>query len=305
MIDRRTFLGSALAAPLCASPLLRSAPHEPGSTRRAGPMRFGLCTYLWGKDWKLPQLIENCAAAGALGVELRTTHAHGVERSLSKDERAEVRKRFADSEVELVGLGSDERFDNPDPDRLAAAVAATKEFLVLSHDVGGTGVKVKPDSFHKGVDHEVTIRQIGETLAALGPFAHNLGQEIRVEVHGQCQRLPTMKQILDIADHPSVVVCWNSNPQDLLDDGIDANFALVRPRLGGTVHVRELQDPDYPYARLVELLIDAEYGGWVLMEARSKQADLVVALREQAERFEFLVKAAEFKRKAKAAGGGR
>ena len=67
-----------------------------------------------------------------LGVELRTTHKHGVERTLSKAERKEVTKRFADSPVTLVGIGSNERFDNPDAAVLKKAIADTKDFIKLS-----------------------------------------------------------------------------------------------------------------------------------------------------------------------------
>ena len=42
-------------------------------------MRFGLVTYLWGKDMDLPTLLDVCEKSGVLGVELRTQHAHGVE----------------------------------------------------------------------------------------------------------------------------------------------------------------------------------------------------------------------------------
>src|SRR5690606_616406 len=105
------------------------------------------------------------------GVELRTTHRHGVEPSLGEREREEVRKRFEDSSVELVGLGSNERFDHVDPDALAKAIEATQAFVRLSHDVGGGGVKVKPDRFHDGVPREKTIAQIGEALHTLGEYA--------------------------------------------------------------------------------------------------------------------------------------
>jgi len=47
-------------------------------------MRLGLVTYLWGKDFDLPTLLDVCEKSGALGVEVRTEHAHGVEPSLSK-----------------------------------------------------------------------------------------------------------------------------------------------------------------------------------------------------------------------------
>ncbi len=78
-------------------------------------MQLGLVTYQWGADWDLPTLIANCQKTGFAGVELRTTHKHGVEPSLDEAARKEVAKRFADSGVELVGLGTTCEFHSPDP----------------------------------------------------------------------------------------------------------------------------------------------------------------------------------------------
>ena len=69
-------------------------------------MKLGMVTYNLGCDWDLDTLIANCEEVGFAGVELRTTHAHRVEVALSSAERVEVKKRFAGSAVELVGLGS-------------------------------------------------------------------------------------------------------------------------------------------------------------------------------------------------------
>src|SRR5271169_2651410 len=63
----------------------------------APAFKLGLVTYELAKDWDVETIIKNCEATGFEGVELRTTHKHGVEPSLSKEQRAEVRKRFADS----------------------------------------------------------------------------------------------------------------------------------------------------------------------------------------------------------------
>jgi sugar phosphate isomerase/epimerase len=52
-------------------------------------MQLGLVTYNWGKDWDLPTLIKNCEETGFAGVELRSTHKHGVEPALHA-QRAEV-----------------------------------------------------------------------------------------------------------------------------------------------------------------------------------------------------------------------
>src|SRR6266404_353672 len=56
--------------------------------------KLGLVTYELAKDWDVETIIKNCEATGFEGVELRTTHRHGVEPSISKEQRKEVRKRF-------------------------------------------------------------------------------------------------------------------------------------------------------------------------------------------------------------------
>ena len=284
--SRRDFF--ATSAALAAASQLSPAWAKPGDD-----IAFGLVTYLWGRDWDLPTLIKNCEASGVLGVELRTTHAHKVEPSLNAKQRAEVAKRFADSSVTMVGIGSNERYDNPDPAVLKKAMEATKAFVRLSHDVGGSGVKVKPDRFHPNVPKEKTIEQIGKALKELGEYSLGFGQQIRLEVHGQCAELPTIAAIMKAADHPNVAVCWNSNAQDLQGEGLEHNFHLVRKRFGDTVHVRELQDKNYPYQKLMELLVKTNYRGWVLLEARGNPKDRVAALKEQLAIFRKMVAQAQ------------
>ena len=292
---RRDFFktSAALGAALAAGPLagrFALAADRPGSK-----MKLGLVTYLWGQDWDLPSLIANCEKSGILGVETRTTHAHGVEPSLNVKQRLEVKKRFADSPVEFVGPGTNEKFDDPQPEKLAASIEAAKAFVKLSHDCGGTGVKVKPNSFHKDVPHEATIEQIGKSLNKVGAFGADYGQEIRLEVHGQCAPLPIMKQIIDIADHPNVGICWNCNDQDLDGEGVVHNFNLVKDRFGATAHVRELNVGDYPYAQVIGLFVKMNYAGWILLECRTKPDDRVAALAEQGKVFEEMVAAARAK----------
>ncbi len=204
-----------------SAPAAKPSPRPLPAAKPGSKMKLGLVTYLWGKDWDLDTLIRNCERSKVLGVELRTTHKHGVEPSLSAAERVDVKRRFADSAINFVSIGSNECFDNPDGAKLGRAMEAVKAFVKLSHDVGGSGVKVKPNGFHKKVPREKTIEQIGKSLNALGRFAADYGQEIRLEVHGQCSPLPVIRQIMDVADHERVAVCWNSNPEDLKGDSKD------------------------------------------------------------------------------------
>lgn len=284
-ITRRTFLHhSALASLALASrpDLLANS-----STKY---MQLGLVTYLWGQDWDVPTIIQNCAQSEILGVELRTEHAHGVEPSLTTAQRQEVRQRFSDSPVTLVGYGSNAQFHENDPDRLKQNIELTKAYVKLMHDCGGSGVKVKPNGFVSGVPKPKTIEQIGNALNLVGKFAADYGQAIRVEVHGRgTQELPNMKAIFDHVTQPNVGVCWNSNGEDLAGQGLDFNFDLVKNRLADTVHVREMNLGDYPYARLMERLAKAPFTGWILLECRTKPADRVAAMAEQKQVFQKLL----------------
>src|SRR6185369_10348140 len=147
------------------------SPKQPSFITRPSKMKLGIVTYNIGKDWDVPTIIKNCAETKFQGVELRTSHAHGVEVALTKPQREEVRKLFHDSPVELMGLGSAFDFHTPDPAKLRADIAATKEYIVLAQEVGAPGVKVRPNGLPKEVPKEKTLEQIGKSLRELGEFA--------------------------------------------------------------------------------------------------------------------------------------
>jgi sugar phosphate isomerase/epimerase len=294
---RRDFLRQSMyfgAAAITAGPLgqmLAVAGQKPGSK-----MKLGLVTYLWGRDWDLPTLIANCEKTKVLGVELRTQHAHGVESNLNAQQRRDVKKRFDDSPVELVGLGTNFAFHHADSSRLRRDIEGAKEYIKLSRDVGGSGVKVKPNDLPRNIPREKTIEQIGKSLNEIGRFGADYGQQIRLEVHGGCSPLPIMKAIMDVADHPNVGVCWNCNSQDLQGEGLEHNFNLVKDRFSDIVHIRELNVGSYPYQKLMNLFVAMDYDGWILLEARTNPGDRVKALAEQREVFGQMV--------AKAQAGG-
>jgi sugar phosphate isomerase/epimerase len=277
--SRRSFLQKSMAAGVGLSMIDPFATH---AMIKKSKMQLGLVTYQWGKDWDLPTLIANCEEAGLMGIELRTQHAHGVETSLSASERAEVKKRFKDSPVTCVGYGSNFDYHHADQDQVKQNIEGTKDYLKLCKDIGATGIKVKPNGLPEGVPKEKTIAQIAASLNECGKYASDLGQLIRVEVHGKLtQQLPNMKAIFDQVTEKSVKVCWNCNDQDLLPPGLEANFNSVKKWFGDTVHIRELNVGDYPYQQLMDLFVGMKYSGWILLEARTEPADRIAAMKEQ------------------------
>lgn len=104
-------------------------------------------------------------------------------------------------------------------------------------------------------------------------FGADYGVEIRLEVHGAgTQLLPNVKKIMEAASHPGAVVCWNCNPDDTTGEGLAANFALVKDRLGKTIHIHDLTS-SYPWRDFFALLKNAQYRGWTLLEEGTPTAD--------------------------------
>ncbi|MDB6074630.1 MAG: Sugar phosphate isomerase/epimerase [Verrucomicrobiaceae bacterium] len=278
--ERRQFISTLFGAGVAAAALGQ----EKKLSYKGENIQYGLVTYMWGADLDLPSLIETCDKAGILGVELRVEHAHKVDPTLTSPQRVEVRKRFEDAQVKLIGMGTNYEFSSADPDVVKKNIASAKEYIKLSHDIGGSGVKVKPNDLPKQVAKEKTLEQIGKSLAELADYALGFGQEIRLEVHGKVTDLSDVRTVMEAAKRDSVRVCWNSNDADLNGEGIEANFAKVKDFLGHTLHMREANDSKYPYKTLAKLLVEADFDGYTCLEAHSKiQGDRVEALIKQRE----------------------
>jgi len=230
-------------------------------------MKLGLVTYNMAKDWDIDTIIEKCEATGFEGVELRTTHAHGVEVTLSADEREAVKKKFEDSKIELAGLGSAFEYHAVDQDVVRKNIEGTKEYAILARDVGASGIKVRPNGLQEkaGIPAEKTLEQIGLALRECGKFAADYGVQIRLEVHGgDTSYPPHIRTILDTADRSNVVACWNSNQREVEAGSIKQYFDLLAGRIG-LVHMRDLV-AGYPWRELLTLLKQSGYQGFCLAE---------------------------------------
>ncbi|MBX9622327.1 MAG: sugar phosphate isomerase/epimerase [Gemmataceae bacterium] len=261
-LSRRSFL-AAVAASGGLRPLLATAADGP-------KFKLGLVTYNVPKDWDLPTLLKVCQEVGIAAVECRTTHKHGVEPTLTADERKEVKKRFADSSVVFWGCGSVCEFHSDDPAVVAKNVEECKRFVGLVRDLGGKGVKVRPNGVPKGADPKATFEQIGRALRVCGQAAADAGVEIWVEVHGAVTAEPmNMRAILDACGHPAVGVTWNSNGSDLDEaKSIGPGFDLLKPFIK-SCHINDLENDrkgTYPYRDLFRRLAGIGYDRYTLCE---------------------------------------
>ena len=233
-------------------------------------MQLGLVTYNIAKDWDLETIIQKLEAARFDAVELRTGHKHGVEPSLSREERNRVRERFARSRLRLLSLGSTCEFHSPDQAERERNVAACKRFIELAHDLGAFGVKVRPNGFPADVPRETTIKRIGQALRECGEYGARYGVEVWLEVHGrETQNPPNIHAMLKECHHPAVGACWNSNATDVINGSVKQNFDLLRPYLM-SCHINELTS-SYPWRELFTLMRKSGYERWTLCEAQESK----------------------------------
>ncbi len=147
-----------------------------------------------------------------------------------------------------------------------------KAFIRLCHDVGGSGVKVRPNGLPAGVPVDKTLEQIGRALDEVAGYGDGYGVKIRLEIHGRgTSEIPNVRKIMDVSKHAGSTLCWNCNEADLNKPGLAANFASVQDRLG-TIHIHDLIST-YPWPELFALLKGANFDGWTLVEEGQQTSD--------------------------------
>lgn len=261
-VSRRTFLAGSvatLAGGLASKVMAAEAPE----------FKLGMISYNVAQDWDLTTILKVCREVGIAAVEARTTHKHGIEIARTSAERAEIKKQFADSGVVFWGCGSACEFHSADPAVVARNIEETKQFVKLTAELGGMGVKVRPNGVPKEGDPARTFDQIGKALRECGQAAADAGIEICMEVHGAVTSIPrNCRIIMDACGHPAVGVTWNSNPTDIVDGSIAEGFELLKNFIK-SVHINDLSNDaagKYPYRDLFRRLKAIGYSRYTMCE---------------------------------------
>ena len=265
-LSRRGFLASAGAgAAGVVATTASAAQPAAGGAAPALKYRLGIVTYNIAANWDVPTILRICRAVGLSPVELRTTHRHGVEPTMNAEARKEVRQRFQDAGIEIWGCGTTCEFHSPNKEEVQRQINTCRDFIRLAADIGGKGVKVRPNALPQGVAVERTLEQIGRSLAECGRIAADHNVEIWLEVHGPGTQEPrNIRTIMEQCKHPRVGITWNSNQTDIVNNSVSEYFRLLRPWIK-SCHINELHS-GYPYRELFRLLREANYDRVCLAE---------------------------------------
>jgi sugar phosphate isomerase/epimerase len=265
-LTRRGFLASttaATAAGLCPGAVNGGQ----AQAENAPPLRYrlGIVTYNIAANWDVPTILRVCRNVGLAAVELRTSHRHDVEPTLSEQARKDVRSRFSDAGIEIWGCGTVCEFHSTDKQVVQQNIETCRRFVRLVADLGGKGVKVRPNGLPRGAPVERTLEQIGHALAECGRAAQDANVEIWLEVHGTGTAEPRhIRTIMEHCKHPRVGVTWNSNATDVTNGSVSQSFKMLQPWIK-SCHINELHS-GYPYRELFRLLRQSGYDRVTLAE---------------------------------------
>lgn len=231
--------------------------------------------------WDLPTILEQAAALGFHGVELRGLQGElhlPLSPQLARNP-GQVAALCAEKKVELVCLGSSVTLDSKDKKKIAEQKGILAEYLELASALGCPYVRMFAGEIQKWDNKRAALARVAEALISVVPLAQKSGVTLLVENGGDFATSDDLWFLMDAVRHPAVRVCWNV---------ANARVALERPtvsfpRLGTRVALVHLTDATFDPAgnliefkplgqgnadvsRALEILRGLAYSGYVIFE---------------------------------------
>jgi sugar phosphate isomerase/epimerase len=224
----------------------------------------------------LAEALELAAAHGYAGLELRCHDEEPVHTGLDRTARAAVARAFTQAGIAPLTVASYVRVAAPGDD--ADIDSALREHVELAADIGAPFVRVFPGARDDppAVGDERAVRR----LAAIAPFAANLGVRVLLETHDSHGSALAASRVLSHVDPRGTGVIWDTMHTHLAGDTPDEAVRLLAPHLG-YVQVKDIAGPDdrtplalgagsLPLEEALRALTAVGYRGWLAWEYEAR-----------------------------------
>lgn len=221
----------------------------------------------------VPDLVALARTSGYQGVELRCHPEEPVHPGLGRLERTDVVEEFAKGGIEILTLASYVKVAAPGDDE--PVLAELREHLALARDLGAAHVRVFPGA--RDVPQVESDPTAVRRLAAIAPYAADLGVRVLLETHDSHRTGKDVARILEQVGQPrSTGAIWDLMHPWVGGEEPADTLAALTPYLG-YVQVKDISSPDettpltlgagaLPLAETLVLLTEAGWDGWLCWE---------------------------------------
>ena len=211
-------------------------------------MKLGFTTYQLPQNLNFEESIRLAKKTGCAGIDFRTgnVYKHGVEVSLSPEERRQMRRMLEDNYLELASINSEYSFDNPS-------------------DFGSRLVRLFGNIIRTDDAHE-TVKYVSDAIREVCDYAATLNVTCLIEMHGDFNYYGYALEVVHLVDRPNIGILYNCDLRDLLAGSCIDTFKRVEKYVKH-IHCKDL-DSGYPFTELFEELYRIGYDGYLSAELR-------------------------------------
>lgn len=293
-LSRRSFVKKSLFAGFAASGLgwLQTSAEAIEPFKRSGSPRFllSLAAYSFRNYFKdlshdrdtnptsakridLFDFIDYCADQGCDGAELTSYY---FPKNLTEDYLLKIRRHAFLRGVEVSGTAVGNNFALPKGDKLNEQIAMVKKWVDRAAVFGAPHIRVFAGAAAKGLADADARKMCIGALEECCDYAGKKGVFLGLENHGGIvAEADGLLEIVKTVNSPSLGVnldTGNFHTKDPYGDLAKCAPYAVNVQIKSQIHFRdknEQQPADLP--RLVKILRDANYQGWVALEYEAKE----------------------------------
>jgi len=238
-------------------------------------------TTLGCPNWTLQEIVENASRMGFDGIEFR-----GVQDEIDISRLPEftvdlekTKKLLSDHKIAVSGIAISARFAVVDPEEKEKHFEETRRNLKLAAQLDTHVIRVFGGRVPEGRSVDEVIPVLAENLRQMAEEAKDYGVTLALETHDEWTDSKVVSRVMEKADHPNVGVLWDlHHPFRFNHEDPEETYANLSPYVVG-VHVKDsvldekgqtryvfLGEGDVPIKKMLEMLMDGGYEGYVTFE---------------------------------------
>ncbi len=282
-MDRRSFLSSIAALPLALSTPARAI--DPIGRTRPSHLKLSLAAYSFRQwlDLKVKKLdlfdFVNLAADYAIDAVELTSYYFPAD--VTSDYLHKLKQHAFNLGLDISGTSVGNNFCLPKGPKLDEQFALVRTWVDRAAELDAPTIRIFAGTIPKDGNEEEAVAQTIEGINACLPYAASKGVTLALENHGGITATP--QQILRLVkgvNHPSFGVnldTGNFHGEDVYADLAELAPYAVNVQVKTEITPKGGKKIDADLARVVKILRDAKYSGYVVLEYEAVE-DAMVAV---------------------------